>query len=131
MITAAAASASTAQASLLEQTPSDALGRDAFLKLLIAQIQMQDPISPLKAQEFVAQLAQFSTVEQLESANLQLSLLQHAEVTSQALLLIGHSIATDDGGVTGLVEAIVFVDGRPKLVVGDEQVDPGDVTRVW
>jgi len=110
---------------------NDELDRNTFLRLLTIQIQMQDPLEPLSGQEFVAQLAQFSTVEQLESTNLQLTLLQRAETVTQSLALIGRQIATRDESVSGLVEAVIFVDGQPKLVVGDEQIDPGDVIRVW
>jgi flagellar basal-body rod modification protein FlgD len=123
--------ASSTSASLASEVTGLELGRDAFLRLLVTQIQMQDPLEPLKAQDFIAQLAQFSSVEQLESANLQLGILQHSEATSQALLLIGRSIATGEGGISGVVEAVVFADGQPKLLVGGEQVNPGDVTRVW
>jgi len=123
--------ASSTSASLASEVTGLELGRDAFLRLLVTQIQMQDPLEPLKAQDFIAQLAQFSSVEQLESANLQLRILQHSEATSQALLLIGRSIATGEGGISGIVEAVVFADGQPKLLVGGEQVNPGDVTRVW
>lgn len=105
-------------------------GRDAFLRLLVTQLQMQDPLEPLRGEEFAAQLAQFSTVEQLQQANLALSLLQHAEATTQALLLIGRRVETGDG-ITGQVEAVVFDGGRPALLVGDQRVDLGDVTRVY
>jgi flagellar basal-body rod modification protein FlgD len=130
MITAAA-TAGAAGSDLSGATGPEGLGQDAFLQLLVTQIQMQDPLEPLKAQEFVAQLAQFTSVEELTQANLQLMLLQRAQATSQALLLIGRSIATADGAVAGLVEAVVFEDGQPKLMVGGQQVDPGDVVRVW
>ena len=110
---------------------SGELGRDAFLRLLITQMQVQDPLEPMKSEDFIAQLAQFTAVEQLETANLQLTLLQRAQATSQALALVGRSIATEDGGVTGVVEAVVFRDGQARLLVGEAEVDPGDVVRVW
>lgn len=126
-----APSATGAASQAAADTSTPALGRDAFLKLLITQIQMQDPLEPMKAQDFVAQLAQFSSVEQLQSANLQLTILQQAEATSQALALIGRTVTTGDEGVSGVVQAVVFSDGQPKLLVGSQEVNPGDVTRVW
>lgn len=48
---------------------SSELGKDAFLNLLVTQLQNQDPLNPQKNEEFVAQLAQFSSVEQLTNAN--------------------------------------------------------------
>ena len=48
---------------------TDSMGKDEFLKLLTVQLQHQNPLSPMKGQEFSAQLAQFSQVEQLENIN--------------------------------------------------------------
>lgn len=136
MITAAAVTPTTGgpaigESSVFSQPTDSGLGQDAFLKLLITQIQMQDPLEPLSATEYVAQLAQFSVVEQLQATNLHLGILYQAQAVSQAVLLIGKHIETADGSVTGLVEAVIFTDGQPKLIVGDEQINPGDVVRVW
>lgn len=49
--------------------PSQELDKEAFLRLLVTQLRYQDPINPLDSREFAAQLAQFSTVEQLISIN--------------------------------------------------------------
>ncbi len=48
---------------------SDTLGRDQFLTLLVAQLQNQDPLNPLESQDFTAQMAQFSSLEQLFDVN--------------------------------------------------------------
>ena len=48
---------------------SPVTGKDEFLKLLVAQLQNQDPLSPVKNEEFVAQLATFTSLEQLISIN--------------------------------------------------------------
>jgi flagellar basal-body rod modification protein FlgD len=130
MLTAASSATSAGQTGLFDTSGDDGLGRDAFLKLLVTQIQMQDPLEPMGAQEYIAQLAQFSSLEQLQSANLQLAVLQHMQAVSQAVLLIGHTVTTGEDGPTGLVDGITFVDGQPMLLVGGKTVEPGDVVGV-
>jgi flagellar basal-body rod modification protein FlgD len=56
----------------------EALDRDAFLRLLLVQLQHQDPTSPQSNEEFLAQLAQFSTLEQLTSINKAVSEMAHS-----------------------------------------------------
>jgi flagellar basal-body rod modification protein FlgD len=71
----------------------DELGMDQFLKLFIAQIQHQDPLSPLDSAEFTAQLAQFTSVEQLYGMNSRLADIEKA--------LSGQSEQRDDLGFIG------------------------------
>lgn len=131
MITAASLSPSSSGQGTFLPAGTDDFGQDAFLRLLITQIQMQDPFEPMASQEFVAQLATFSSLEQLKTANFQLAVLQQAEACSQAIMLVGRSIATADGAVSGVVEAVDFASGQPRLIVGDHEVDPADVVRIW
>ncbi len=75
--------------------PTQELGRDAFLNLLITQLQNQDPLDPTDSVEFTAQLAQFSSLEQLGNVNDNLKLLQNFQASinnSQAVALIGKEI---------------------------------------
>jgi flagellar basal-body rod modification protein FlgD len=70
-------------------------GRDEFLKLLVAQLEHQDPLQPVEGTEFATQLAQFSSVEQLVQINDRLGLLevgQAAAANSEATALIGHDV---------------------------------------
>ena len=78
--------------------PSNELGRDAFLNLLITQLQHQDPLNPTDSAEFTAQLAQFSSLEQLGNVNDNLKQLQNFQASinnSQAVSLIGKEITAN------------------------------------
>ena len=71
------------------------MGKDDFLKLLIAQLSAQDPLDPMGAQDFSAQLAQFSGLEQMTNVNANLEILQKLQTASQntsSLNLIGKTV---------------------------------------
>jgi flagellar basal-body rod modification protein FlgD len=91
------------------------LGKDAFLKLLIAQLQHQDPLNPADSTEFTAQLAQFSSLETLSSINTNIEDLQAYQVAisnSQAVSYIGKQILANGDSVniqSGLAGDMRFV----------------------
>lgn len=99
------------QSSEAVKTEEDPLGRDAFLKMLVTQLKHQDPLNPLDGTDFSAQLAQFSTLEQMFQVNDNLENIEAAlgSDSGQALLdLIGKEITIenssmilDGGNVTG------------------------------
>lgn len=73
----------------------NAIGKDEFLKMLIAQLKNQDPLNPLDGTAFTAQLAQFSSLEQLQNINTQLSSFtkqQQSLGNAQAVTLIGNEV---------------------------------------
>ncbi len=80
------------------------MGKDAFLKLLITQLRNQDPLNPLEAQEFAAQLAQFSSVEQLSQIN------QALDQNGQLSLMLSQSI--NSGVAAGLIGKSVEAQGN-------------------
>jgi flagellar basal-body rod modification protein FlgD len=85
---------------------SDELGRDNFLQLFMAQLKHQDPFNPMDSQEFTAQLAQFSSLEQLLKANENLESIksfQDQNARSQVLEFIGKEIIAD-GDVLSIAE---------------------------
>jgi len=79
-------------------TPKKELGRDAFLSLLVAQLKHQDPFNPMQSAEFTAQLAQFSSLEQLFNINDNLETLNginNSQVPENLLDYIGKEIKSD------------------------------------
>ncbi len=78
------------------------MGKDAFMKLMLAQMKNQDPTNPLKSHEMAAQLAQFSQLEQLQNVNTTLEGMraqQKPTETYQSLNFIGKSVAGDSARV--------------------------------
>lgn len=74
-------------------TLDDELGRDAFLRLLVLQLQNQDPLDPVKNQDFVSQLAQFSSLEQLTAINETLRNDQGVQATDGVRIAINSNTA--------------------------------------
>jgi flagellar basal-body rod modification protein FlgD len=77
------------------QGTGGALGKNDFLRLLVAQLSNQDPLNPMDGTQFVSQLAQFSSVEQLTNLSdsvAQMALAQTASIGAQAVNFVGHSV---------------------------------------
>lgn len=114
------------------KTGSSVMGKDQFLKILITQLQNQDPMQPMEDKEFIAQMAQFSSVEQLMNISTQLTSLNQS--LGSASNLIGKDITWTDPKtllpVLGTVDSIVVKTGVNYAVVGDQQIALTDVTKV-
>jgi flagellar basal-body rod modification protein FlgD len=83
-------------------SPEKELGRDQFLTLLVAQLKNQDPLNPLESADFTAQLAQFSSLEQLFGMNESLKDIQEAlaaQESGNVLDYIGRSVKTLDNSI--------------------------------
>ena len=81
-------------------TTTKTLGKDDFMKLLLAQLKNQDPLKPLDGTDFAAQLAQFSSLEQLSNMNTELKNLSVNQMTmnyAQSVNLIGKNVVTNSG----------------------------------
>ena len=112
------------------------LGKDEFLRLLIAQLKNQDPLSPMENTEFTAQMAQFSSLEQLFNVNDNLESLQTlnaAVANTQALALIGKEIQAEGDSVYvvgGKASGLVFNLGEQAVRVNIHITDAsGNVIR--
>ena len=93
-ITASATTTTTSSSSATSVTTAtnDTLGKDAFLKLLIAELSNQDPLNPMEDREFISQMATFSSLEQMQNMNNTLTSMANSEKFS-AVQYIGKAIA--------------------------------------
>ncbi len=129
------------------KTGEGVLGKDDFLKLLITQLQNQDPTNPMKDNEFIAQMAQFSALEQ--TMNLSKSFEKFAEAQSQSQIIqytsfVGKTVhwheMTDQIGTDGKpvvnegtnsIASVKFVDGSVKFTMDDgKELTPGNISEV-
>jgi len=108
---AAAAPQPTNQSSTTQSASDISVDYDTFLKLLVAQLKNQDPSEPMDPAQYVAQLATFSNVEQAIKMNSKLDSLMTATALSQADGLIGRTLTSADGTVSGKVKSIQAVSG--------------------
>ena len=114
-------------------TSNSTLGQDAFLKLMIAQLKYQDPMDPVKGAEFIAQTAQFTSVEKLNEMSTLTTEMVLMQRLSQAGGHVGRTVAyTDENGVaqSGVVSAATLNPSGPVLRVGDADVLITNVTEV-
>ena len=87
---------STSTATAVTNATNDTLGKDAFLKLLIAELSNQDPLNPMEDREFVSQMATFSSLEQMQNMNKTLESMAEANKFS-AVQYIGKAVAFTKG----------------------------------
>jgi flagellar basal-body rod modification protein FlgD len=109
------------------------LGQDAFLQLLITQLQYQDPLSPMDNTAFVAQLAQFTTLSEIQKLNTTANELLTSQGLASAACLIGTNVSgldEDGGAVSGIAEAALMKDSKIYVRIGDADVALSTVTEV-
>lgn len=104
------------------------LGKDSFLNLLVTQLRNQNPLDPVSDTDFIAQMAQFSSLEQMQNMN--------KEVTnSRATSLVGKTIQfthPETGELqSGYVNGVKMVDGSTVLIVGDIDVPMDKIQQIW
>ncbi len=111
--------------------PTQSLGKDDFLKLLITQLQNQDPTAPMEDREFIAQMAQFSSLEQMTNMSGEFSRLARLISSGQALNLLGREVEVVQGEqtVSGRVSEVTGGD-YPQLMVNGTYYDYSQVRRV-
>ncbi|QJD99482.1 flagellar hook capping protein [Massilia forsythiae] len=95
------------------------IGIQDFLKILTSQLNNQDPLKPIDNQDFVAQIAQFASLEQSRQLNEKLDSLLTAQSSMQSIGLLGKTIDIDKNGntLTGKVSALDLSSGQPLLTI--------------
>ncbi|NKI19689.1 flagellar hook capping protein [Paenibacillus dendritiformis] len=123
------------------------LGKDEFLKILITQLQNQDPMQPMQDRDFIAQMAQFSSVEQLMNIQTQLGSLHQALGMSSSLIgkeitwygksedkeyQVGKDGQDDKNPIlrTGIVESMIIREGKSYAKVGKDEVDLSTIAEI-
>ena len=98
--------ATTATAARAAGSFAAQLNSDTFLTLLLTQLKNQDPTKPMDSTEYVGQLATFSEVEQSTKMNTKLDSLLASSFLDQADAIIGRTVTSSDGTVSGTVQSV-------------------------
>ncbi|MDR0683694.1 MAG: flagellar hook assembly protein FlgD [Spirochaetaceae bacterium] len=111
---------------------NQSLGRDDFLKLLVTQLSYQDPTAPMEDKEFIAQMAQFSSLEQMTNMASDFSKLAEIITGSEANSAIGKSVEIMEGDntVQGTVKAVTR-GGAPQILVNGNYYQWSQVTKIF
>ena len=117
--------------SAASSSSSQLVSEQAFLQLLITQLQNQDPLSPADPTQFVSQLAQFSSLEQMTQLNTSMTQQLDNSVTG----LIGQTVTVTDpssstGLLTGTVSGIVYYSNGPAVQINGNNYALSDVQNV-
>ena len=111
-------------------------GRNQFLEMFVAQVQHQDPLSPMDQSQILGQLAQFSQVESLETLNANFDSLLQAELQNQGgqlastgAALVGREVEFSNNR-SGVVDSVRQDNGQVLVQVGDNFVPLADISAV-
>jgi flagellar basal-body rod modification protein FlgD len=113
------------------------LGQADFLQLLVTELQNQDPLDPVDNKDFIADMAQFSSLEQMQNMNTNFQSLLTQQSLSQlnfAVNLVSHNIVgTDASGnqVTGVVSNIDYSAGNTSVMVNNTSVPLSNIIKIY
>ena len=125
----------TAAAANKAKADKNVLGKDDFLKLMVAQMKNQDPMNPSDDKDNIAQMAQFSSLEQITNLATAVQDLSNRMSLTQNVGLLGHDVTytkADGTSASGAVDGLqLTADGGATLSVGGQAgIDPTTVTTV-
>lgn len=126
--------------SSVSQSTMQGMNTQDFLNLMVAQMQYQDPLDPMKDSDFAAQWAQMSMVEELQRMDQAITELTTklgglgTDELLQASALVGRTIEANPSGsggvVSGIVSEVRVNNGIPTLMVGGTAIELKDITRI-
>ena len=103
-----------------ETSNTNSMDKDMFLKLLVTQMQYQDPMNPTDNTEYMSQLAQFSTLEEMQNLGNTISSGQMLSLTGQYVILNVPDSAGKISQVSGLVDYVTVTDGKTYFHINDQ-----------
>ncbi len=114
-----------------QRTFKNQLDKDDFLKILLTQLTHQDPTKPMEDREFIAQMAQFSSLEQMTNMSREFGKLQNVLASNQAINLIGKTVQVTDGDqvITGKVEEVSGYE-YPQLLINGKYYDMSRIEKI-
>ena len=114
-----------------ERTYKSELDKDDFLKILLTQLTHQDPTKPMEDKEFIAQMAQFSSLEQMTNMTKEFGQMQNMVKANHAVSLIGKNVNIVDNGemISGVVEEVSGYE-YPQLLVNGKYYDLDKVEKI-
>ncbi len=116
------------------RAPKQELGESDFLQLLAAQLQYQDPLEPTQDTDFIAQMAQFSSLQSMETLNATMTATQAYELAGK-YVYAEMSVGGQTYPVVGLVSSVFVLDGVPYAVIqtgeGELSVPTSDISEVF
>ncbi|MGE5329247.1 MAG: flagellar hook capping FlgD N-terminal domain-containing protein [Deltaproteobacteria bacterium] len=107
------------------------MGKDQFLQLLVTQLKYQDPMKPMEDKEFVAQMAQFTSLEQMQNLNASFSSMKAFSLMGKAITATVKDSKTGESTVvTGTVDKVKIESGKSYVEVGGKDVPVENITDV-
>lgn len=131
--TATTASLTGADSSTASRVPQKNLGQNDFLKLLATQFKTQDPMKPVEDTAFIAQMAQFTALQQSSNMAQTMSQLRVDQLRTSANSYLGHQVTVDAGNGqfdVGAVSAVDSSGSEPQLVINGQTYPVSSVLRV-
>lgn len=114
-----------------KREPVKQLGKDEFLKILITQLRNQDPLNPMEDRDFIAQMAQFSTLEQMQNMSADFTAMKGMNLIGRMVFAETYVEGTNNLQlVAGRVEQVTFISGRPYLRVSGYDLTVDEIIQV-